>query len=146
IKDLHLERNANEIMRALDENGDGDISVDEFMAAVRRTPHVLEALQDILFSGCRLESDFDTDAWKAQTQKGLDRSSSWHRNLDEVVAHPDNLMHDFKKIFVTAVKKVSAATTIRRRNIHHKEKPPKPAFPVIVPSLLLPIAPSASPS
>ncbi|RQM17155.1 hypothetical protein B5M09_011427 [Aphanomyces astaci] len=69
-----------------------------------------------------------------QTQKGLDRSSSWHRNLDEVVAHPDNLMHDFKKIFVTAVKKVSAATT---------EKPPKPAFPVIVPSLLLPIAPSA---
>ncbi|ETV67924.1 hypothetical protein, variant 1 [Aphanomyces astaci] len=143
IKDLHLERNANEIMRALDENGDGDISVDEFMAAVRRTPHVLEALQDILFSGCRLESDFDTDAWKTQTQKGLDRSSSWHRNLDEVVAHPDNLMHDFKKIFVTAVKKVSAATTIRRRNIHHKEKPPKPAFPVIVPSLLLPIAPSA---
>ncbi|ETV93358.1 hypothetical protein, variant [Aphanomyces invadans] len=112
----------------------------EFMTAVRRTPHVLEALQDILFSGCRLESDFDTDAWKTHTHKGLDRATSWHRNLDEPIEHPDNLMRDFKKIFVSAVKKVSAATTIRRQNLNQKRHPRKPNVPSHVPSALQSIA------
>ncbi|CAK4469812.1 unnamed protein product [Aphanomyces euteiches] len=117
IKDLDLERNANDIMDALDGNGDGDISVEEFMEAVRKFPHVLEALQDVLFSGCRLDADFDSDAWKKQstTQKAettVGAADNWPRGLDRV-PHPEHLKRDFKKVFVSAVKKVSAATTVQ---------------------------------
>ncbi|KAH9186579.1 hypothetical protein AeNC1_011446 [Aphanomyces euteiches] len=126
IKDLDLERDANDIMDALDGNGDGDISVEEFMEAVRKFPHVLEALQDVLFSGCRLDADFDSDAWKKQstTQKAettVGAADNWPRGLDRV-PHPEHLKRDFKKVFVSAVKKVSAATT-RRRSKAHSIKP-----------------------
>ncbi|KAG9408614.1 hypothetical protein AC1031_020467 [Aphanomyces cochlioides] len=101
------------------------------MEAVRRFPHVLEALQDVLFSGCRLDADFDSDAWKkyvvpvelieflllsrqSTTQKAettVGAADNWPRGLDRV-PHPEHLKRDFKKVFVSAVKKVSAATTV----------------------------------
>ena len=39
-------------------------------------------------------------------------ADNWPRGLDRV-PHPEHLKRDFKKIFVSAVKKVSAATTVR---------------------------------
>ncbi|KAF0704925.1 hypothetical protein As57867_007180, partial [Aphanomyces stellatus] len=133
IKDLNLERNATEIMKVLDANGDGDISVDEFMAAIQKSPHVLDALQDILFSGCHLDDDFDSDEWKQQTvRNAIERTHSWHRDLDKV-QHPDELIKDFKKIFVNAVKKVSAATAIRRNKVPLLPSPPKVIFKPIGP-------------
>ena len=37
----------------------------EFQRAVNKTPRMLEALQDILFSGCRLDAEFQAAEWKA---------------------------------------------------------------------------------
>ncbi|KAF0719225.1 Aste57867_1180 [Aphanomyces stellatus] len=128
IKDLNLERNAMEIMKVLDANGDGDISVEEFMAAVRKGPHVLEDLLDILFSGCHLEGIFNPDACKQHKLRNADI-----RDPDFVV-HPHKLRKDFKKVFSNAVKKVSAVTVWCRSNVALQPSTSKANFKPIEPT------------
>ncbi|OQR85278.1 hypothetical protein ACHHYP_12014 [Achlya hypogyna] len=99
VKGLELEENVNEIMRALDENGDGSISVEEFQRAVYQTPRILEALQDILFSGCRLDAEFQTNEWKTDYSLA-------------VLPHPDTLLREFRRVFKKAVKKVVSVNSV----------------------------------
>ncbi|KDO22817.1 hypothetical protein SPRG_11576 [Saprolegnia parasitica CBS 223.65] len=105
VKGLELENHVNEIMRTLDENGDGDITVEEFQRAVRKSPRMLEALQDILFSGCRLDAEFQAAEWKAHCEASLIPPL--------VAAHPARGLRKFRKVLQKAVRTVASVNAVR---------------------------------
>ncbi|OQS00263.1 transmembrane protein [Thraustotheca clavata] len=111
VKDLILEENVNEIMASFDENSDGSITYEEFQRAVRNFPHLLDAFQDLLFSGCRLDADFKSLDWL--DQHSLDALLPLHH----VVPHPNKILKEYHKVFSKAVKKVFTVNSWRPKQL-----------------------------